>query len=139
MLVCWTVFLAPSNLQGVDILSFPYIYNQDQISIAKHQHSRKYKICYFQPIMATSNTTPRIIQLAEAISDSVAKLKAILGEDGLPSSFSEETELPALSQEASDLRDAVIDATSDLQDLLLDPLNLLTKYAAVGSDHERVF
>src|SRR4051812_10639361 len=82
--------------------------------------------------MASPNTTPRIIELATQISTSVAKLQEQLSAQGAPTpSFAEDSpeNLPA---DVIHLKDAVLDATAELHELLLDPLMLLFKFASVS-------
>ncbi|KAL2756633.1 hypothetical protein ACRALDRAFT_1080807 [Sodiomyces alcalophilus JCM 7366] len=74
---------------------------------------------------ANASSQPRILELASTISDSVAKLHQILTAAGQPSpSFDEDAPL-AIPKEGSDAQDAILDATSELYDLLLEPLDLL--------------
>lgn len=82
--------------------------------------------------MASSTTTARMIELAATISNSVAKLHEILSAKGLPSPSFDEDAPTSLPKEASDAQDAVLDATSELHDLLLDPLSLLFQHGGVG-------
>ena len=86
--------------------------------------------------MASPNTAPRIVELAALISNSVVELQEQLSAQGAPTpSFAEDSpeNLPA---DVSHLKDAVLDATAELHELLLDPLSLLHKFAAVS--HPRV-
>ncbi|KAM4056184.1 o-methyltransferase [Hirsutella rhossiliensis] len=82
--------------------------------------------------MASSNgTASRIVELAATISTSVAKLQQMLSDRGLASpSFDEEATNNRLPNEAHDVQDAVLDATAELHDLLLEPWALLFKHAA---------
>lgn len=78
-----------------------------------------------------SNTTPRIVELAAQISSSVAELQKQLTAQGVPSpSFAEDNPI-SLPAEVSHLQDAVLDATAELHELLLEPLMLLFRFAAV--------
>ncbi|KAI1078170.1 sterigmatocystin 8-O-methyltransferase [Whalleya microplaca] len=73
---------------------------------------------------------PRIIQLAQTISTSVAKIDAALAANGFPSpSFDEDAPVGYLPSEISGAQDAVLDATAELQDLLLEPLHLIKKHS----------
>jgi hypothetical protein len=86
----------------------------------------------FTSTMASHNTTPRIVELAAQISTSVAQLQEHLSAQGAPTpSFAEDSpeNLPA---DVSHLKDAVLDATAELHELLMDPLLLLYKFAAVS-------
>lgn len=81
--------------------------------------------------MASSSNTPRIVELAAQISSSVIELQERLSAQGIPSpSFAEDNpqDFPA---DVDSLRDAVLDATAELHELLLDPLQLLYKFASV--------
>lgn len=82
--------------------------------------------------MASQTTQPRIAELANIISSSVSKLQEILAAKNasLPS-FDENAPLE-LPKEASDIQDAIVDATSELHDLLLDPVSLLFLNGAVS-------
>ncbi|KAK3329993.1 S-adenosyl-L-methionine-dependent methyltransferase [Apodospora peruviana] len=73
----------------------------------------------------------RIIQLARIISESVAKIDEALSEQGLePLSFDDGAPAGYLPSEVSGgVRDAVIDATAELHDLLLEPLHLIKAYS----------
>ncbi|KAK4172414.1 6-hydroxytryprostatin B O-methyltransferase [Triangularia setosa] len=82
--------------------------------------------------MATNavHATTRIIHLAQAISESVAKINEVLSIQGLPTpSFDEDFPANILPTEALDARDAVLDATAELHDLLLGPLHLVKMHA----------
>ncbi len=70
---------------------------------------------------------PRIAQLAEDISKSVTKLLEILSAHSTPApSFHDEGRF-FLPEEASTAQDIILDATAELHDLLLEPLNLIYK------------
>lgn len=76
---------------------------------------------------------PRIIQLARVISTSVAQIDGALSANGLPSpSFDEDAAVGYLPTEISDAQDAVLDATAELHDLLLEPLHLIKKHSGVS-------
>jgi hypothetical protein len=84
--------------------------------------------------MASSNdTTPRIIELAAQISDSVTKLQEKLSAQGASTPSFAENGPELLPSEVSSLKDAVLDATAELHEILLDPLLLLFKFASVGA------
>jgi hypothetical protein len=82
--------------------------------------------------MASSNTTPRIVELAAQISTYVAQLQEHLSAQGAPTPSFAEDSPGSLPHDVSHLKDAVLDATAELHELLLDPLALLFKFAAVG-------
>lgn len=82
---------------------------------------------------------PRIIQLARTISTSVAQIDAALAASGLPSpSFDENAPVGYLPSNISDAQDAVLDATAELHDLLLEPLHLIKKYSGVSERFARL-
>ncbi|KAI0394506.1 sterigmatocystin 8-O-methyltransferase [Xylariaceae sp. FL0594] len=75
--------------------------------------------------MPEQSTQPRIAQLADLISSSVSKLQEILSSQNAPfPSFDEDAALE-LPKEGADVQDAIIDSTTELRDLLLDPVSLL--------------
>ncbi|KAM7218646.1 6-hydroxytryprostatin B O-methyltransferase [Rhypophila decipiens] len=68
----------------------------------------------------------RIVQLAQTISTSVSQIDQALTAQGLPPlSFDEDLPAGYLPKELSRARDAVIDVTAELHDLLLEPLHLV--------------
>jgi hypothetical protein len=82
-------------------------------------------------IMESSSTTPRIVELAAKISSSVSQLQELLSAQGVPSpSFTEDSpeRLPA---NTFDLQDAVLDATTELHELLMEPVRLIFRFCAV--------
>ncbi|KAI0148064.1 sterigmatocystin 8-O-methyltransferase [Hypoxylon sp. NC0597] len=80
--------------------------------------------------MASHTLNSRIIQLARTISTSVARIDAALAANGLPSpSFDEDAPVNYLPPEILDAQDAVLDATAELHDLLLEPLHLIKKHS----------
>jgi hypothetical protein len=82
--------------------------------------------------MASPSTTPRIVELAAQISESVAQLQEQLADQGAPAPSFAEGSPENLPADVSHLKDAVLDATAELHELLLDPLTLLFKFAAVS-------
>lgn len=81
--------------------------------------------------MASKRSTPRIMELASTIMTSVTQLQKILSSLNITTPSFDEDAPTTLPHEASDIRDAVLDATSELYDLLLDPLTLLHEKGAV--------
>jgi len=75
--------------------------------------------------MASNTSTPRIAELAKTIGDSVAKLQEVLKAQNAPFPSFDENAPASLPLEASEARDAVLDATTELHDLLLDPMVLI--------------
>ncbi|KAF2008738.1 S-adenosyl-L-methionine-dependent methyltransferase, partial [Aaosphaeria arxii CBS 175.79] len=83
--------------------------------------------------MASRNSCPRIVELATRISSSVAQLHEHLSAQGVVTpSFAEDNpeNLPA---NVAHLQDAILDATAELHELLLDPLALISKFAAISN------
>ncbi|KAI0181156.1 sterigmatocystin 8-O-methyltransferase [Hypoxylon sp. FL1284] len=73
----------------------------------------------------------RIVQLPRTISESVSQLDEALLKQNLPSpSFDENSPLTPLPASVWDFQNAVLDATSELHDLLLEPVYLVKAYAA---------
>lgn len=83
--------------------------------------------------MASTNTTPRIVEIVAQISTSVAQLQEHLSAAGVPTPAFAEDSPGNLPPEVSHIKDAVLDATAELHELLLDPLALLFKFAGLGS------
>jgi hypothetical protein len=80
--------------------------------------------------MDPKKSIPQIIQLATTISLSVAKIQAILDNQGAPSpSFDEHA--PPLPVDIAEAQDAVLDATAELHDLFTEPLNIIHRSARV--------
>ncbi|KAF7956540.1 hypothetical protein EAE96_003876 [Botrytis aclada] len=75
-------------------------------------------------------STPRILELAAIIQKAVPVLQDTLNEEGLPSPSFDEHAPTGIPEAAWDIRDALLDATMELHDLLLGPLNLLYRYGA---------
>jgi hypothetical protein len=82
--------------------------------------------------MASPSTTPRIVELAAQISSTVAQLQEKLSAQGAPTPSFSENNPEKLPSNVFHLQDAILDATNELNELLLDPLSLLFKFAAVG-------
>ncbi|KFA74602.1 hypothetical protein S40288_05826 [Stachybotrys chartarum IBT 40288] len=81
--------------------------------------------------MAANNVdSPRMVQLAASISEAVAKLQEALQAKGVASpSFDEDAPI-SLPKETIGLQDAILDATSELYDMLLEPMDLLFQQGA---------
>ncbi|KFG78472.1 sterigmatocystin 8-O-methyltransferase [Metarhizium anisopliae] len=78
--------------------------------------------------MDSSQSMPRLIQLATTINLSVAKIQQVLDSQQAPSpSFDEDS--PPLPANIREAQDVVLDATTELHDLLTDPLNLMHQSA----------
>jgi hypothetical protein len=82
--------------------------------------------------MASNIATPKIIELAAQISTSVTQLQERLSAQGAPTPSFDEDGAELLPNDVSHLRDAVLDATAELHEILLEPLQLLHKFASVG-------
>jgi len=80
---------------------------------------------------SSNNTTPRIVELAAQISSSVTKLQEKLSAQGAATPSFAENGPELLPDDVSSLKDAVLDATAELHEILLDPLLLLFKFASV--------
>lgn len=83
--------------------------------------------------MATPNLTPRIVELAAQISSSVAQLQEQLSVGGLPSPSFDENFVGNYPANVTELRDAVLDATAELHEILLDPIMVLFKFASISN------
>ncbi|RYP67312.1 hypothetical protein DL770_008641 [Monosporascus sp. CRB-9-2] len=75
-------------------------------------------------------STPRLVSLASTITGAVNRIQAILSAKGIPSPSFDEDASTSLPTEVLDAQDAILDATSELQDLLLEPPELLARYGA---------
>lgn len=78
------------------------------------------------------SSPPRIAQLAVKISESVANILEILSDQGVPNPSFDDDGPFRLPREASSAQDAVLDATAELHELLMEPLNLVYKQGGVG-------
>lgn len=77
---------------------------------------------------------PRIVELADTISQSVAQLDRMLSAKGIRSpSFDEDAPAP-YPAETDHVRDVIIDAAAELYDLLLEPMALLYKKTGASED-----
>ncbi|KAJ4403640.1 hypothetical protein N0V82_010617 [Gnomoniopsis sp. IMI 355080] len=83
--------------------------------------------------MPAAKTTPRIVELAAVISKSVAELQTVLESKGVPSPSFDEDAPTRLPDECNQAQDAVLDATKELYDLLLEPTTLILKNSANNS------
>lgn len=86
---------------------------------------------FFSATMASPNNMPRIVELADQISSSVSKLQERLTAQGVPSPSWNEDSPQSLPADVNDLKDAVLDASAELHEILLEPLMLIFKHAAV--------
>ncbi|KAH7076820.1 S-adenosyl-L-methionine-dependent methyltransferase [Paraphoma chrysanthemicola] len=80
---------------------------------------------------SNNNTIPRIVELAAQISSSVTKLQEKLSAQGAATPSFAEDGPELLPEDVSSLKDAVLDATAELHEILLDPLLLLFKFASI--------
>ncbi|KAI1470345.1 S-adenosyl-L-methionine-dependent methyltransferase [Daldinia caldariorum] len=77
--------------------------------------------------MASKESLSRIVQLANTIVVSVRKIEEVLSAEGIPlPSFDEDAAFNLPPEIATD-HDAVLDATAELHDLFLEPLNLIRR------------
>jgi hypothetical protein len=81
--------------------------------------------------MAANKSTPRIVELANTIGASVGKIQEVLSAQNLSVSFDEDA-LSLLLLELSDAQDAVLDATAELHDLLMEPMSLIHGHGGVS-------
>ncbi|OAK96075.1 hypothetical protein IQ06DRAFT_352317 [Phaeosphaeriaceae sp. SRC1lsM3a] len=81
-------------------------------------------------ITSSSNTTPKIVELATQISSSVTQLQEKLSEQGVATPSFAENGPDLLPEDVPSLKDAV-DATAELHEIFLDPLLLLFKFASI--------
>lgn len=83
----------------------------------------------------------RILELASVISTSVSSINEYLGLNGLPTPSFDPDAPRILPNEIDAARNAVLDATAELHDLLLEPADLLRTFGSVrqsypiGMDH----
>jgi len=75
--------------------------------------------------------TPQILELAATISHSTGMLNEILTAKGHPTPSFAEDAPRSLPKEAVAAQDAILDATAELHELLLDPLGLLFRNGGV--------
>lgn len=75
--------------------------------------------------------TSRILELSSIISDSTKYIHAALAGKGLPSPSFDADAVATLPEEVSAARDALLDATAELHDLFLEPMDLLFRHGAV--------
>ena len=81
--------------------------------------------------MTSKESLSRIVQLAQTISASVNKIEEVLVAEGIESPSFDEDAPFNIPLELSPHHDAVLDATAELHDLLLEPLNLIHRHAGV--------
>ncbi len=83
-------------------------------------------------VMASQSSLSRIAQLAATITTNVAKIDEILAANDIPSpSFDETAAANSIPDDATDARDLVLDAATELGDLLRDPLLSIFHHGAV--------
>jgi hypothetical protein len=82
--------------------------------------------------MASKESLSRIIQLANTISASASKIEEVLSAKGIASPSFDEDASFNIPLELNTDHDAVLDATAELHDLLLEPLNLIHRHGGVS-------
>lgn len=82
-------------------------------------------------LASSTNNIPRIVELAAQISTLVTELQEQLTAQGAPSPSWAEESPESLPANVSNLQDTVLDATTELHELLLEPLMVLFKFASV--------
>ncbi|EPE28206.1 S-adenosyl-L-methionine-dependent methyltransferase [Glarea lozoyensis ATCC 20868] len=78
--------------------------------------------------MASKESLSRIVQLANTISTSVRNIEEVLSAKGIASPSFDEDASFNIPLELNTHHDAVLDATAELHDLLLEPLNLIHRH-----------
>lgn len=81
--------------------------------------------------MASPSKMPRIVELAAQISTSVTEMQERLTAQGATSPSWAEDSPESLPADVASLQDTVLDASAELHELLLEPLMLIFKFAAV--------
>lgn len=99
------------------------------------QQQARYFLFVHSVIKMTSQS--RILQLAEIISASVAKIQEGLTAKSLPTPSFDENAPPTLPLELVDVQDAVLDATAELQDLLMEPMLSIHGHGGVSFPSHR--
>lgn len=82
--------------------------------------------------MTSDQPLPRIVQLANTISASALKIQEALSAKGIQSPSFDEDASFNIPLEIASHHDAVLDATAELNDLLLEPLNLIHRHGGVS-------
>ncbi|KAI1809228.1 S-adenosyl-L-methionine-dependent methyltransferase [Poronia punctata] len=85
--------------------------------------------------MASGASVSKLLSLAKTISASVAKIEEALSAEEIPSPSFDQDSIFNIPVTVSRDRDIVLDATAELHDLLLEPLNLISKN---GGHHNAV-
>ncbi|KAI1840682.1 hypothetical protein JX266_013089 [Neoarthrinium moseri] len=83
--------------------------------------------------MALVGKESRIVELANKISHSVTQLQSVFDAQGLPPPSFDENAIITIPREGAEAQDAVLDATAELHDLLLEPTTLILKHSANNS------
>lgn len=82
--------------------------------------------------MASSASTSRLTYLATSILQSVAKLEEMLSKQGYPSPTFDEDAPPLLPKDTVQVRDSIVDAAAEVQDLLQGPLDIIYRHGSVS-------
>ena len=82
--------------------------------------------------MSSNESLSRIKELANTISASVHKIEEVLSAKGIATPSFDENASFNIPLELSSEHDAVLDATGELHDLLLEPLNLIHRHGGVS-------
>ncbi|KAK8115789.1 S-adenosyl-L-methionine-dependent methyltransferase [Apiospora sp. TS-2023a] len=83
--------------------------------------------------MTSYQDTPRIVELAAQISASVSEMQKRLSDQGVPSPTFGEESPPSFPADMYSLRSEILDATSELNELLTEPLMLIFKFAGISN------
>ena len=81
--------------------------------------------------MDRKRSASRILELADKISAFAIQIQEILDARHLPCPSFAEDASSSLPEEARDAQDIVLDATAELHDLLLEPVDLIHRHCAV--------
>lgn len=79
-------------------------------------------------MVTCQSSVPRIVQLANTISESVSRIQQVLSDKGIQSPSFDQNAPFNLPLDITKDHDAVLDATAELHDLLLEPLNLIHRH-----------
>lgn len=82
--------------------------------------------------MASKESRSRIVQLANTILASVNKIDEFLSAEGIESPSFDQNASFNIPLDITTDHDAVLDATAELHDLLLEPLNLIHRHGGVS-------
>lgn len=85
--------------------------------------------------MASNASTTRLTQLATSILESVAELEEKLSNQDFPSPTFDEDAPALLPKDTVQVRDSIVDAAAEVQDLLQGPLDIIFRHGSVSDSH----